>query len=192
MEEDKDINQLINLTLSGNKLAFGELYDLTITHTYKSIHFLLDQKSDVEDVVQETYIQIFKNLNKFDQSKPFKPWITGIAIKQVQSYRRKKWMGMKLLKKAEQTEQMTVIEHSEAVMNSLFNETLTELVLQLPFKLRQVIILRYLSEHSQEEVASILNIPLGTVKSRTNAALKKLKEKGQNENIFYEEARNIL
>ncbi|MNI95983.1 ECF RNA polymerase sigma factor SigW [compost metagenome] len=50
---------------------------------------------------------------------------------------------------------------------------------RLPFKLKQVIILHYLQEYSQEEIAAILEIPLGTVKSRIHAALQKLRQKRQ-------------
>ncbi|MEJ9371380.1 sigma-70 family RNA polymerase sigma factor, partial [Schinkia azotoformans] len=62
--------------------------------------------------------------------------------------------------------------------------------LELPYKLKQVIILRYLNDYSQEEVAKILEIPIGTVKSRINAALKKLREKVKNRNIS-EKVRNV-
>ena len=50
--------------------------------------------------------------------------------------------------------------------------------------MKQVIILRYLHDYSQEEVAQILHIPIGTVKSRIHAALKKLRQKEQVEEIF--------
>lgn len=54
-----------------------------------------------------------------------------------------------------------------------------------------MIILHYLNEYSQEEVAEILNIPIGTVKSRISAALKKLRQKGLGGKYFFEEARNV-
>jgi RNA polymerase sigma-70 factor (ECF subfamily) len=66
----------------------------------KTIHFLLDEKTNVDDVVQETYLQVFNNLSKFDRNRTFKPWITGIAIKQVHAYRRKKWMILIIVNKS--------------------------------------------------------------------------------------------
>ncbi|MRU04757.1 sigma-70 family RNA polymerase sigma factor, partial [Bacillus anthracis] len=62
---------------------------------------------------------------------------------------------------------------------------------KLPYKLKQVIILRYLHDYSQEEVAQILHIPIGTVKSRIHAALKKLRQKEQIEEIFLGEVGNV-
>lgn len=52
---------------------------------------------------------------------------------------------------------------------------------RLPYKLKQVVILHYLNEYNQEEIADALGIPLGTVKSRIHAALKKLRSKRSSE-----------
>ncbi len=63
--------------------------------------------------------------------------------------------------------------------------------LLLPYKLKQVIILRYLHDYSQEEVANILDIPVGTVKSRIYAALKKLRQKEHGGNIILKEVGDV-
>ncbi|MNY71690.1 RNA polymerase sigma-E factor [compost metagenome] len=60
---------------------------------------------------------------------------------------------------------------------------LMDKVKSLPYKLRQVIVLHYLQEYSQEEAAAILGIPLGTVKSRIHAALQKLRRKQKADTI---------
>ncbi|OIJ19211.1 RNA polymerase subunit sigma [Anaerobacillus alkalidiazotrophicus] len=190
MEEANDINQLIELVLSKNQQAFGELYERTIHDVYRTVHFLLDEKTNVDDIVQETYIQVYKNLKKFDKTKPFKPWITGIAIKQIHSYRRKSWMGLRILKKFERTEPRNVIDQTDDLIDKISNKEIYELVNLIPYKLKQVIILHYLNEYSQEEVSEILNIPLGTVKSRINAALTKLRQKGHSNQNLFEEVRN--
>ncbi|NMD72842.1 sigma-70 family RNA polymerase sigma factor [Bacillus sp. DNRA2] len=189
--EPNDINQLIEHILSRNKQAFGDLYEKTIHDVYTTIHFLLDDKTDVDDIVQETYFQVYKNLSKFDKRRDFKPWITGIAIKQIHNYRRKRWMSFRVLKKVESSSQLTVIDQTNELNDKISNLQLSELVNGLPYKLRQVIILRYLNEYSQEDIAGILNIPIGTVKSRINAALEKLRQKGHNGNYFIEEVRNL-
>lgn len=184
MKAEIDYAHLIRLTLSGNKEAYSELYDVTIQEVYKTAHFLIEDKTDVDDVVQEVYIQLYESLRKYDSEKPFRPWLIGLAIKQIHSYRRKRWMRLRIIKKAEEQRKPVQIDFSNDVVSKISNQKLIELIHKLPYKLKQVIILRYLHEYSQEEVAQILHIPIGTVKSRIHAALKKLRQKEQVEEIF--------
>ncbi|WP_342719192.1 sigma-70 family RNA polymerase sigma factor [Bacillus paramycoides] len=182
---------LIQLTLSGNKEAYSKLYDKTIQGVYKTAHFLIEDKMDVDDVVQEIYIQLYESLRKYDSEKPFRPWLIGLAIKQIHSYRRQRWMRIRIIKKAEEQRKPVQIDFSNDVVSKISNKKLIELIHKLPYKLKQVIILRYLHDYSQEEVAQILHIPIGTVKSRIHAALKKLRQKEQVEEIFLGEVGNV-
>ncbi|HDR6311539.1 TPA: sigma-70 family RNA polymerase sigma factor [Bacillus cereus] len=191
MKDETVYTNLIQLTLSGNKEAYSELYDKTIQEVYKTAHFLIEDKTDVDDVVQEIYIQLYESLRKYDSEKPFRPWLIGLAIKQIHSYRRKRWMRLRIIKKAEEQRKPVQIDFSNDVVSKISNQKLVELIHKLPYKLKQVIILRYLHDYSQEEVAKILHIPLGTVKSRIHAALRKLRQKEQVEEIFLGEVGNV-
>ncbi|MHC2835287.1 sigma-70 family RNA polymerase sigma factor [Bacillus sp. F9_6S_D1_P_5] len=191
MKDETVYTDLIQLTLSGNKGAYSELYDKTIQEVYKTAHFLIEDKTDVDDVVQEIYIQLYESLRKYDSEKPFHPWLIGLAIKQIHSYRRKRWMRLRIIKKAEEQRKPVQIDFSNDLISKISNQKLIELIYKLPYKLKQVIILRYLHDYSQEEVAQILHIPIGTVKSRIHAALKKLRQKEQIEEIFLGEVGNV-
>ncbi|HFK1547068.1 TPA: sigma-70 family RNA polymerase sigma factor [Bacillus albus] len=191
MKNETVYTNLIQLTLSGNKEAYSELYDKTIQEVYKTAHFLIEDKTDVDDVVQEIYIQLYESLRKYDSEKPFRPWLIGLAIKQIHSYRRKRWMRLRIIKKAEEQRKPVQIDFSNDVVSKISNQKLIELIHKLPYKLKQVIILRYLHDYSQEEVAQILHIPIGTVKSRIHAALKKLRQKERVEEIFLGEVGNV-
>ncbi|MEE6181740.1 sigma-70 family RNA polymerase sigma factor [Bacillus pretiosus] len=191
MKGETVYTDLIQLTLSGNKEAYSKLYDKTIQEVYKTAHFLIEDKTDVDDVVQEIYIQLYESLRKYDSKKPFRPWLIGLTIKQIHSYRRKRWMRLRIIKKAEEQRKPVQVDFSNDVVSKISNKKLIELIHKLPYKLKQVIILRYLHDYSQEEVAQILHIPIGTVKSRINAALKKLRQKEQVEEIFLGEVGNV-
>ncbi|OJD51853.1 RNA polymerase subunit sigma [Bacillus sp. 4048] len=191
MKGETVYTDLIQLTLSGNKEAYGELYDKTIQEVYKTAYFLIGDKTDVDDVVQEIYIQLYESLRKYDGEKPFRPWLIGLAIKQIHSYRRKRWMRLRIIKKAEEQRKPVQIDFSNDVVSKISNQKLIELIHKLPYKLKQVIILRYLHDYTQEEVAHILHIPIGTVRSRIHAALKKLRQKEQVEEIFLGEVGNV-
>ncbi|MGM9924427.1 MAG: sigma-70 family RNA polymerase sigma factor [Bacillus sp. (in: firmicutes)] len=186
MAQNEELQILIEQTRSGCKQAYGELYEQTIGDVYKTVYFLLDDKIDIEDVIQEIYLQLYKSLRTYDVAKPFRPWLIGLSIKQVHAYRRKRWMGLRIIRKAETTAAEQPVDFSNDVINKVANEQLITQVNQLPFKLRQVVILHYLHDYSQEEVAAILQIPLGTVKSRIHASLKNLRRTEKNKRFFKE------
>lgn len=81
MDQETDYHNLIQLTLSANQEAYSELYDKTIQDIYRTAHFLIEEKVDVDDVVQEIYIQIYQSLSKYDRERPFRPWLMGLAVR---------------------------------------------------------------------------------------------------------------
>ena len=89
-------------------------------------------------------------------------------------------------KKAEEQRKPVQIDFSNDVVSKISNQKLIELIHKLPYKLKQVIILRYLHDYSQEEVAEILHIPIGTVKSRIHAALKTTSKRASRRNLLGE------
>ncbi|MDV2684076.1 sigma-70 family RNA polymerase sigma factor [Alkalihalophilus lindianensis] len=192
MDEEVDYLPLVKRALNGDDHAYQDMYDATIKDVYKNVHFLMEDKTDVEDVIQEIYIQMYKSLKKYDPTKPFKPWLIGVAIKQIHSYRRKKWMSFRILKRAETVSREYSEDFTPGLIEQLSNETLITLIDQLPFKLKQVVILHYLNDYKQSEVAEILKIPVGTVKSRIHEALKKLRQKSKHNPINLEKVRNVL
>lgn len=104
MKHPEEYGRLVQLSLEGSREAFSALYEATIQDVYKTVHYLTEEKADIDDIVQEIYIQVHKSLKRYDMSKPFRPWLTGLAIRQIQTYRKKRWMrlriGIKALKYA--------------------------------------------------------------------------------------------
>ncbi|GAA4726168.1 sigma-70 family RNA polymerase sigma factor [Brevibacillus fulvus] len=173
-----ELNQLISLAAEGNRDAFAELYEQTIDTVYKTVHYLLEDKADLEDVIQEIYLELHKSLNRFDQTRSARAWLMGIVIRQVSAHRRRKWLRIRLLHKSLlHPPSETEPDFSEGVVNQLASQPLLREIERLSFKLKQVLILHYLNQYTQEEIAKILEIPVGTVKSRINAALTKLRQK---------------
>jgi len=187
---DNEFIKLINLIGVGDKEACGELYEKTIQDVFKTVHFLVEEKTDVDDLVQDIYIQVFKSIKKFDVERKFKPWLMGIVLKQIKAYRRKKWMIFRTVKKVEEFKEEKELDFSTEVIEKITNKQLVKLVDELPYKLKQVVILRYLNDYTQDEISAILEVPIGTVKSRINAALTKLRTKGKNKKIL-EEVRKV-
>ncbi len=162
--------------LAGDQEAFSELYNETIHSIYRMLYFLTDSKEDLDDIVQEVYVELYRSLPRFDPSRSLRAWLYGIAIRQHQSYRRKKWRQARKDNKEKQLQAAPVeLDFSGAVIERLSADDAIREIEGLSYKLKQVVILRYLNDLSQEEIAEIAGIPLGTVKSRLNLALRKLR-----------------
>ncbi|MFD1775814.1 sigma-70 family RNA polymerase sigma factor [Paenibacillus rhizophilus] len=181
MNHPNEDSQLAALVLAGSREAYSQLYERTITEVYRTVRFLIGGSSDTDDVVQEIYIQMYRSLGQYDAARPFRPWLMGVAMRQIRAYRRKRWNYIRLIKKAQQSGSAADHDFSGEVADKVSYRPLIESVERLPYKLKQVVILHYLNEYSQEEIADALGIPLGTVKSRIHAALKKLRSKRSSE-----------
>jgi RNA polymerase sigma-70 factor, ECF subfamily len=172
------VKELIPQLGTGDPIASGLFYDLTKTHVYRTVYFLYENKDEIDDVTQEVYYQLFKSLKNYDDNQPFKPWLTAIIIKQVSNARRKKWRFKRVIEKilgfyTPNQDQLANIIQDET------NSQLLKKVERLSPKLKEVIFLKYINQLSQEEIAHILGIPIGTVKSRINSALIKLRGSNQ-------------
>ncbi|MGO0060615.1 sigma-70 family RNA polymerase sigma factor [Brevibacillus fluminis] len=171
---EEKLHECIQRCLVGDMEAFGELYDRTIHDVKKTVLFLLDSSQDAEDVIHDIYLEVFKSLRNYDHSRSFSSWLTGVAIRQIQNYRRRNWKVTRLFKKVHMlTYSQTAPDFSRAVVEQLEQQHLMEKIEKLPFKFRSVLVLKYLHGCSQDEIAEILQLPVGTVKSRLHHALAK-------------------
>ncbi|AMA74344.1 MULTISPECIES: sigma-70 family RNA polymerase sigma factor [Aneurinibacillus] len=185
-QENEELLENIRRSIAGDREAFARIYDCTVRDVTGTVRFLLEDRASAEDVIQEIYIEIYKSLPKFNPARSFRSWVIGIAIRQVNNYRRRRWRLFRLLAKNQQyTSQETEPDFSGEVADRLDSLEVIRLVDNLPYKYKQVIVLRYLYEYSQEEIARILDIPVGTVKSRLHFALEKLR------NISYTNAYSL-
>ncbi|USG66435.1 sigma-70 family RNA polymerase sigma factor [Brevibacillus ruminantium] len=175
---EEHLHQLILRCLDGDTEAFGDLYDLTIQDVQQTVFFLLDQKHDAEDVIHDIYLEVYQSLPGYDASRPFRAWLKGLCIRQIQNYRRRNW---KLTRLFDRVSSFSLFREdanwSKPVDDQIIGREIWEKVMSLPFPYRSVLILRYLFDYSQEDIAAILQLPLGTVKSRLHHALRKAKIK---------------
>ncbi|MFF2480984.1 sigma-70 family RNA polymerase sigma factor [Paenibacillus sp. NPDC058071] len=164
--------------LEGDTNAFHEVYVRIHLHVYRTVYFLMQNKNEAEDVVNEVYAALFQALPGYDFSKPFKSWLNGIILRQTSSWKRRVWRKMKLSFKVERLMPFESPVHAlpeDGVFRQESRYEMLELIDRLSMKLREVIVLRYYHESSFEEIASVLQIPVGTVKSRHHAAIHKLR-----------------
>ncbi|MFE5323695.1 sigma-70 family RNA polymerase sigma factor [Paenibacillus sp. NPDC056579] len=190
MIDPSSMQEWIRRMNNGSEEAFRVVYDQTKEHVYGTVSLLINNREDVSDVVNEVYAELITSLPKYDLGKPFRPWLTGLTIRQVNNWNRKLWRKFRLVERSKSFALHEPNPGSDAVV--LHNEhrsSLVELVQKLPYKHKSVVVLRYYHEHSFEEISELLGIPVGTVKSRHHAALAKLRKHAVT--IFSEEEGGI-
>ena len=146
------------------KLALDS--ELTLFHISFSI---LHNEQDCADAVQEAILKAYENRHKLREIKYFKTWIVRIVINECYSILRKK----RRFQAYDDTVQQDNVHLSNYIKEEYID--LYRAVGRLSEKVKICVILYYLEDYSVAEIAGILKIPIGTVKSRLNHARKELK-----------------
>ena len=161
--------QLIDRMAHGDMAAMGELYELLKTDVFAYALSRAASRADAEDVMQDTFVQVWRAAAQYKpQGKPL-AWIFTIEINLI---RRQFKRQEKLLSLDETIEAPSSgSSFSEEVIN---NEFLRHLMQRLNDDEREIITLHVVSGLKHREIAQLLQKPLSTVLSKYNRALKKL------------------
>jgi RNA polymerase sigma-70 factor, ECF subfamily len=173
----------------GQREAFGVLVRRYERELYGYLRRYLGDGNLAEDVFQNTFLQLYTKIGKYEEGRPVRPWLYTIATHQaIDALRRQS--RQQLLSLDQQREELADGEVSSlvALLESRGPGPLDQVqseerrlfirasVDRLPEFLRQVVILAYYQGLKYREIADILDIPVGTVKSRLHAALLRLQE----------------
>lgn len=175
--------ELVEKAKAGNENAFVELFDTVKVQLYKTALVRLCNEQDALDAIQESLVKAFSNIKNLRENKFFKTWLIRILINEcnnIEAYRKKVILKDNALdNNSHQDEQDLSMSMDIRVLTS-----------KLDTIYKEVIDLRYNHDLKLEDIAIILDIPLGTVKSRLNKAHKLLKEQLEtsfpNKEVSYE------
>ena len=130
---------------------------------------------DAEDLYQETWLKVVKNISQYDVTQPFEPWLTQICVNTYRNTLRRIMRSPIFNSFATEEEKSNVMECIAAPEPSDYSD-LHDAINTLPEKLRITVILFYFQDMDIASVGKTLGIPQGTVKSRLNKARNILKE----------------
>ena len=179
-QTDAEDAELLRAVARGDESAFARVYDRYSPILLGLLLRILRSRAEAEDVLQEVCLQVWQQARSFDPSRgrPF-TWLVTLArsraidrLRAVDSRERAAQRSAEDAPPAPPAagwadEEALRAERAEAVRNALG---------ELPEEQRQVLLLAYLEGMSQSEIAAAKNQPLGTVKTRTRAGLKRLSE----------------
>jgi len=168
--EDRDI---ITKVLSGDIEQYRHIVDKYKDKIFNYVNYSFTKDNDLaEDVTQEAFIRAFDNLKKFDTNRPFSPWLykiaTNIALTHIG---KKKNISLDVLPEIPDKSDI-----DQSMNNKIIKETLVKKIDELPTNYKEVINLHYWQEMKYEEIAVILSVPIGTVRTWLFRAKAMLKE----------------
>ena len=179
---DSDTVTVIRRCLAGDEQAFADLFENYKNLVYKTAFLMLGSAEEAEDLLQEVFLEVHRSLPNFQPAKgAFSTWLYRITVNDCLNKRRKKHFSLLPL---DQTPITHVHGGSPTHEDQLAAEDeVWRALSKLGEKLRAVVVLRYYWDLSYAEVAQILDIPVGTVKSRLNLALQAMRDELTNASL---------
>lgn len=176
---------LIQEFKNGNKSSLEKIYVKYKNSLFRLIWYYVQNIEDAEDILQMVFEKLIKNIHKYNPQKDvrFKTYLYRISINLCKDFLRHKKI-LNLIKMDSVKEIAEYDANIEEIEKEEIKSLVRRSVKELPSKYRDVIILIYFEDMKYDEVANILNKPLGTIKSRANYGLKLLRKRL--ENLKYE------
>jgi RNA polymerase sigma-70 factor (ECF subfamily) len=174
--KEVSVRELLKRMAYGDESAFAELYAETREDVYRMVAFLIPDSHNAVEVANEVYVQLWKSFRTYDGNRPFRFWLHGIVVRLANSQRRNLWRNFRLYEKQKQTIISTVPPPHESLIQQESQDELFKQIMKLSKKLRTVLVLRYYHDYKIEEIANLLGVPVGTVKSRHHAAVENLRK----------------
>ncbi|MFG6116023.1 RNA polymerase sigma factor SigW [Halobacillus sp. MO56] len=179
------IKEKIKQIKKGDQTAFEDVVSSYQNKVYQICFRMIGNAHEAEDLAQEAFIRAYTNIGRFDERRKFSTWIYRIATNLTIDRIRKKKPDYFLDAEVKGTEGLNMYSQlaadqalPEEEVESLELQTyIHEEILALPPKYRSVIVLRFLDELSLQEIADVLEIPVGTVKTRIHRGRETLRKR---------------
>lgn len=167
-------NQWIQEVLDGDKQAYAHIINKYKSPLYGTILRMTRNPHDAQDLVQESFIKVYEQLEKYKGTGSFSSWLYRVAINHCMDEFRKKRHP---IKQSEIDEETVVNDnHPEVIfLKKEKGRQLERLIETLPEDERLIILLRYMNELSYDEISELMDIPLSTVRNKLHRAKRKMR-----------------
>jgi RNA polymerase sigma-70 factor (ECF subfamily) len=175
--------ELLTRYSRGDEAAFHEIVSRYKNSLYAFLWQFLNRPDLVEDVFQETFLQLFSSRASFDHTRPLRPWLFTIAANKAKDALRK-WqrtaaVPIGTISDSEEMSFDDMLNTISADMTMPYEELekneiaiqVERIIANMPENLREILLLAYFQKFSYKQMAQMLSIPIGTVKSRLHTAV---------------------
>ncbi len=172
-----DETELVNASLEGDRLAFGEIVNRYRKMVARTVKGMLGDTVFAEDIGQEVFVKLYYSLPEFRGESKLGTYIQKIAVNLTlnEIKRRKRFFSMFTQKGNDEMYEVDVADEAYEEKREA-KEIVNKALMKLDPKFRVVVAMRMLQGYSTKETADILELPLGTVLSRLARAQEQLKE----------------
>jgi RNA polymerase sigma-70 factor, ECF subfamily len=172
-----DESDLIGRAKRGDTHAYEDLVYAYQGIAFRTAYVIAGNAADAEEAAQDGFVKAWRALGRFREGAPFRPWLLRIVANEARNRRRSAGRRAHLALRAatEQPSGDAAPSPEAAFLSAEQRETLLAAINELPEDQRTVISLRYFVGLSEQEAAEALDLPTGTVKSRTARALERLR-----------------
>ena len=178
----KEYAELVSRFKSGDETAYEEIYKKSERMVYTICYGILNNEEDAFDAMQETYLTVYKKIDSLEDNKTFVSWLKRIATtKSLDAYKKKKG-DVSYDDAVAADESLQLDDNLETlpdayIMEKTKREALDKIIRdELTDVQYQTIHMHYYSQMSVEQIAEIMNCPVGTVKTRLKSSRAKIKE----------------
>jgi RNA polymerase sigma-70 factor (ECF subfamily) len=181
---DEFVKSRIKQVRKGDQNAFGEIVELYKDKVFQLCFRMLGNSHEAEDISQEAFMRAYINIERYNIDRKFSTWLYRIATNLCIDRIRKKKPDYYLDAEVAGTEGLTLYSQipasqlapDEEVSKIELQEIIQNEILKLPEKYRAVIVLRYIEELPLLEISKILDLPIGTVKTRIHRGREALRK----------------
>ncbi len=175
-QTEKQIDHdLMRRVQQGDMVAFNQIVNRYKDRIMNVIFRMISSREEAEDIVQEAFIRVYQHRDSFDFKHCLSTWMYTIALNLARNElrKRKRFKFLDIFDMQGKENEISV----EMRLPTNLPKAIEKAVNSLPEKYKLAFVLRDMQELSYDEVAKVMNIPLGTVKSRVNRARSMLREK---------------
>ena len=176
------LTEAVEALKKGDQSAFQSVYDGSCRYVYYTILKSVRDKDLADDILQETYIEIFKSISSLKEAEAFKGWAAIIAQHKISRYFRKKSETVFSSEEEMDTvmdsmeEDDTAMLPEDAADNKETQRLIMEIIESLPENQKEAVISFYYNQLSVSEIATAMDVPENTVKTWLSRGKKKIKE----------------
>ncbi|MEM9075380.1 MAG: sigma-70 family RNA polymerase sigma factor [Myxococcota bacterium] len=154
--------------------SFEAVFDAEFAYVRRSLRRLGVREADVEDLCQDVFLLIYRSLDRYDPSRPIRPWLFAFAFRVASNYRRamRNW---KEEPASDPPEQAAAGDPESRVAQRQKTDRVLEALASLSMEKRGILIMFDIDDFPAPEIASALDVPVNTVYSRVRQARQELK-----------------
>lgn len=163
--------------MTGTDTKLADFESAALPHLddlFRTASAMVSNRTEAEDLVQETYLEAWKSFHRFQIGTNCRAWMFKILIHRVHHYRRRwyKWISKT------ESEDLVIdrLTHEDPIPDTVRDEDMLAALARIPEMFREIVLLADVQEFAYKEIASMLDIPVGTVMSRLSRGRKHLRE----------------